>query len=183
MRRLAVKSSDLIKSITAESDEGQRLRILAAERLGILEHDYAERIQRLLTGAALTMDIRKWTLNYSTSSFAAPWRVPAKTYASITVYLSFDKVDSWSVLSPLFELLDARGIDIDKWSSRDDPASYSRCYTNQIHLDEEDGTEVEIQITAALPGDTETCKRVIVGYQDVPARTEPIYKLECEGGN
>lgn len=53
---------------------------------------------------------------------------------------------------------------------------------NNVHIGEYLGIEVPVRvlilITAAAKEDSETCKRVVVGYTQ-PKEPEPIYKLEC----
>lgn len=180
-----MKSTDLIRTITQEADEDRELRLLAAQRMADLEAQHSDRLQKLLTGAALATDQSPWTMSVNTSHFAAKWR-DCKTYADLCLNLTIQRVESWSALTPLFDILDSQGIDASNWTSEDDARSYSRIYTNTVLDDEATGQKIVIRITASLPGDTETCKRVIVGYthpeSHIP-QSQPIYELHCEGGN
>jgi hypothetical protein len=87
------------------------------------------------------------------------------------------------MLLPVFDVLALAGLDSEKWTSQDDAASYSRVFTYQIS--KESLMDCYISITGSLPGDTDECRRVIVGYTSPQARTfhpdaQPIYKLECK---
>lgn len=180
-----MNSADLRRSITAEADLDREYRIKAAHTLAKLEAEHSDRLQTLLAGAALATAMPRWTLSVSTSDFAASWR-KSKVYAELNLNMAILNIKSWSALTPMFDILDAQGIDADKWTSEDDAASYSRIFKATLLDDEETGQKIVIRITASLPGDTETCKRVIVGYTSpdryIPTPS-PIYELQCEGGN
>jgi len=178
-----VKSADILKSITQEADADRERRLLAAARMAELEADHSDRLQHVLTGAALLSVPFKWELDTHTTHFAATWRT-SQVYAELNLNLTILKVSSWSALTALFDLLDAQGISADKWTSEDDARSYSRVFTNKVLDDDGEGKKIIVRITASLPGDTETCKRVIVGYTKPVAYTpepSPIYELHCEG--
>lgn len=139
-------------------------------------------LERVLTGACLTEGYKDWTLTRSVSSFAASWRKDG-IRANIDLYLTIPVIQHWSELTPLFDALSLKcSVDADTWESTDDAESYSRRYKGfAAHADDR---SVAVHITASLPGDTDTCKRVIVGYRDaiqaeaLPAA--PIYELRCE---
>lgn len=182
-----MRSADLLPFITDEADEAQRCSIRAEQLRDQLIAEHSHRLQKLLTGVALTAECPEWSLSVSTAAFHASWR-KSKIHAALTIYLTLEKVPSWSAMIPVFDALAARGFDADGWTSHDDAASYSRVYNYTVKkdLDGEDPGRVEVQITASLPGDTDTCKRIITGYtnpvMDAPAPAPtPIYKLVCEG--
>lgn len=180
-----MKSADFLPTITQQFDY-EHAYLLKAEALREqLLQDYGQRLQRLAVGVALTTECPVWSTHVSSAAFYAGWR-ESKYHASITVYLTLEQIPSWSTMIPVFDALSARGFDADKWTSRDDAASYSRVYSYQVR--ESDNKEilgnVEFVITASLPGDTDTCKRIITGYStpsSEPSQPQPIYKLVCEG--
>jgi hypothetical protein len=159
----------------------------AAARLSQLHAEYAAKIERVVTGICLVEGFKDWSLSFTTSCFAAPW-TRAKAHAALEFYLTIPTVQNWAELTPLFDALYEKAeIDSEKWWNQDDAESYSRRYHNDVYkadaVDGEFGL-VRLTVTASLPGDTETCKRVIVGYREavqsesLPAT--PIYELVCE---
>jgi hypothetical protein len=67
-------------------------------------------------------------------------------------------------------------------SSSDYPSSFSRSYSFSW-IGEQDShgyiPELTIAVTASFSEDSETCKRVIVGYKEPPKEPTPIYELQC----
>lgn len=65
-------------------------------------------------------------------------------------------------------------------SSYDDASSYSRMF---VYTWEETHNGVYVtllvNIAANFKSDSDTCKRVIIGYIEPPKEAQPIYKLEC----
>lgn len=39
---------------------------------------------------------------------------------------------------------------------------------------------LQVRVEAFFKADSETCRKVIVGYKEIPAAPEPIYELRCE---
>ena len=111
------------------------------------------------------------------------WQSPAipYVYADMNVYVK--KIKNWGVLLPVFQALDTVGIPAESWKSFDDPASYTRIYRHEISVP---SINVYIKIHATLPGDTEDCRRIIVGYTASHATVPilyaptPIYKFDCK---
>lgn len=66
-------------------------------------------------------------------------------------------------------------------STNDYPATFSRqfrfVWDGRI---DETGTSLNIVITASFQEDSETCKRVIVGYKEPSTEPTPIYEIRCE---
>lgn len=181
-----MKAGTLLDTVHKDGEEHTDATVMAANRLRELHSDYVPQVERVLAGVCLIKNYKDWSMSIGTSSFAAPWK-KAKVHSAIELYLTIPQVATWAELTPLFEALDAHaGIDAAKWSNSDDAASYSRKYQASIYeMDTpEEWGRVSLQITASLPGDTDTCKRVIVGYtmeqpaEPIPA--QPIYELRCE---
>jgi len=177
-----MKSSSIVAAITADANSASSARRQAEGTLAKLESTFSDSTQKALTAAALVGDYPEWSITVTTSCFPAPWRA-SKLYASIDFYLTIPQVQTWADLVPLFDVLDMMNVPADKWTSYDDAQSYSRTYSTEILKDDAGGRGVRINVVASLPGDTETCKRVIVGYtQPKPQEAEvakPIYELRC----
>jgi hypothetical protein len=179
-----MKSDQLYGVLHAESELDRQRRANAAALLERLESDHTSRLERTLAGAAMLHGFN-WQISVSRYAFAAGYR-KAGYFAGLTITLSVGTVSSWGDVEPLFTSLDSAGIPMDKWVSSDQPASYTRQYEATLQKDSPDEEnpvgELIVRVIANLPGDTNTCRRVIVGYTDpVQSRPEPIYKLECEG--
>jgi hypothetical protein len=71
----------------------------------------------------------------------------------------------------------------DHTSTSDAPASFSRSYQFYWYGDSEyyDGFQptLYVNVTASFTEDSETCKRVIVGYREPSTEAQPIYELRC----
>lgn len=65
-------------------------------------------------------------------------------------------------------------------STDDDAASYARTYRYRWS-ERVDGVfhYLSVNITANFDAESDTCKRVIVGYREPSTEATPIYKLEC----
>jgi len=65
----------------------------------------------------------------------------------------------------------------------DSPASFSRSYNFSWYGDWTDTTghrpSFAVRVTANFKEDSETCKRVIVGYKAPSTEATPIYELQC----
>lgn len=70
----------------------------------------------------------------------------------------------------------------DAEDTEDYPASMRRDYRFSFRDRGEDGTlNIIVRVGIEFKADSPTCKKVIVGYQEVPAEPQPIYALRCEG--
>ncbi len=179
-----MKSSNLLEVLHKDSNKQAEASLRAAVRANELDAQYRPNMEKILSGAALLFAPSSWDVSTSVCHFARDYH-PSGIYAGVNVSLTIRDVPSWASLSPMFEVLDQLGLPVENWESKDDAASYSRIYRQELHKEtlEPEGGHVEVCITANLPGDTETCKRVIVGWRgprSVPS--EPIYELQCEGG-
>lgn len=133
----------------------------------------------------LAPEVTRWEHGHSITAYSMDWTARRNPHITLVVRVNAD-ISAWRDLLPVFQALDAAGIcPIDSWSSHDDAQSYSRIYEAKIeHIDngQDFDLDVELQITATLPGDTDTCRRVIVGYDEVPPKpARPRYELRCDG--
>lgn len=63
----------------------------------------------------------------------------------------------------------------------DYPATFSRQFSFRWDgTTESTGTQLYIVITANFVEDSETCKRVIVGYREPSTEPTPIYEIQCD---
>jgi len=177
-----MKSSQVFAVLTEASDKELSALHRAEAKREALYSEYNLSIHKALAAAAVVARLDEWETVHSMYTTAAPWK-KSDIHAGLTYYLMVKNVPSWGVLVPLFETLDQLGYSSEGWTSYDDPTSYSRVFVLTIFEDDEG--RVILQITATLPGDTETCKRVIVGYEPVRAipEAQPIYELQCEEGS
>lgn len=86
---------------------------------------------------------------------------------------------SWKQFEPALIALQVAGLELDKWTSRDDAESYTRIFEQADYFEERIG----VRLYATLTGDTEECKRIFVGYESRQPSYyggNPIYKLECK---
>lgn len=126
--------------------------------------------------------VEDWKASHHIWSCWHEWAMPPRPWAELTIN-AYCKVSAWGDLTQLFEVLDAAGIDlpIGGWTSQDDAQSWTRIFKSTPV--DTPTSRINIQIHASLPGDTDTCHRVIVGYEredrEKPAR--PIYELRCDG--
>ena len=60
--------------------------------------------------------------------------------------------------------------------TEDHPLTFARSYTYYIDVD---GKSLMVQIRAEFKEESETCKRVIVGYEKPSSEPVPIYELQC----
>jgi hypothetical protein len=70
----------------------------------------------------------------------------------------------------------------DTSSTGDSPSSFSRQYTFRWYGEEDESynhATLTISVTASFSEDSETCKRVIVGYREPDKEPTPIYELKC----
>ena len=82
----------------------------------------------------------------------------------------------------LFALLDSMNHhEPDDTSSEDDAVSYARNYKfSFFSKDPEFYGRLMVTITANFKEDSETCKRIVVGYKEPEKESTPIYELRCE---
>ena len=138
-----------------------------------------------LQGALLLLPEKlEWEIKHDIGGYWATWREPqgARVHGHLSAHI--EKLESWKELNPLFEALELVGVGTEKWASHDDAKSYTRIFTNENFF----GGSVNLKIHATLKGDTEECRRVLIGYtevgtQEAPPEPEPIYKLECGEAN
>ncbi len=71
----------------------------------------------------------------------------------------------------------------DDTTTRDQPGSFSRVYVFSWEGKTVDfiTPTIAIAVTAQFSEDSETCKRVVVGYREPSKEPTPIYELRCEG--
>jgi hypothetical protein len=71
----------------------------------------------------------------------------------------------------------------DHTATSDSPASFSRSYQFYWYGDAEEHSGFQsalyVNVTASFKEDSETCKRVIVGYKEPSTEAQPIYELRC----
>lgn len=119
-------------------------------------------------------------LDITSSGYWRSYINPPRPYAVVWVS-AYVNIKAWRDLIPLFEKLEEMyGFPTDAWTNTDDARSYTRIYTHTI--EKEEHLSVELRVHAILPGNTDTCRRVITGYSTpyVP-RPEPIYEMVCDG--
>jgi hypothetical protein len=166
-----------------ESDLGYHRKALT--RLDELSAEYLPGVLRKLNGSALlALPNTPWRVEVNTCHFSANWK-KAKAHAGIDVRMYIENITAWADLVPFFDLLENFGITEESdFSSYDDAASFTRIFNVDIYKKgSEDGEfgHISIRIHASLVGDTELCKRVVVGYTDARmVEAEPIYELKCE---
>ena len=69
----------------------------------------------------------------------------------------------------------------DESSNEDDARSYARTYKFAFYSkDPEFYGRLTVNITANFKEDSETCKRILVGYKEPSKESTPIYELRCE---
>lgn len=175
-----MKSTELLDSFTEKTREDIELHQRALNQLAHLTHTRLPDLLRRVNGAALlAFPDNQWRVSVDNAHFSARWH-KSKAHAALDIRVYVENLDSWSVLTPFFDLV---GLDADQWSSYDDAASYTRVYTNQVFKADEELNfgVIQVKLHATLKGDTDTCKRVIVDY--IPAsmqEAQPVYKLQCK---
>lgn len=140
---------------------------------------YASSVERVLIATGLLTDVHKFDVKISSGAFVAPW-LSYKYHAWVTADFHLEEMYSWADMTPIFELLEPKGFDIDKWTSEDDAASFSRRYKYCLQGGGNKSTHVQVIITCTLQGDNDTCKRVITGYTQPSIQpAQPIYSIKC----
>lgn len=175
-----VKSSALLHALIMEPVNAEEAIKQQCEALRREQYNKLLPFIPKLTGAMLFLapsqawnyDIYSWVWSYGEK----------KTAYSGSVHLNFyiKGITSWSQLIPIFEILELADFNQEKWTSADNAESYTRVYQYKLA---EDPITCSIRIHASLPGDTDECRRVIVGYTEPSQEVhsaDPIYKLECQ---
>lgn len=181
-----MKSEQLYGAIHADSDARLAWQALARERLDLLMAEHRVPVERKILGVASMFQREiEYTFNHYMSINEYK---PSHFDCRVHFLLQMGTVKSWSEVAPVLEALALVGFDVDKWTTHDHAATYTRSYKYKLAYakwDVEDPEligDVEVELTFNLPGDTDTCKRVLKGYSDEyhqPAT--PIYELVCEG--
>lgn len=137
-----------------------------------------------LAGALMMLDVPKFKTDMYVGSSWASWKEEPHPYSYGSLNAHIEGVESWRQVQPIFEALGAIGIDVEKWKSRDDAASYTRIFDQHGYFNICDADGVDLRIHATLKGDTEECRRVLVGYTRpelaMPRGAAPIYELQCK---
>jgi len=98
----------------------------------------------------------------------------------VSVYMTLDKLTGLKDESLAALLYSMEHHNANDTSTSDVAASYSRTYCYRWNEYTEGGyVSLNVHIAANFKEDSETCKRVIVGYQEPSKEARPIYKLEC----
>lgn len=164
-------------------DEAKRIR-LEEKRLLHVEQFVTPRLAPLSGALLMTAQPQwEWKIETSAGAFEMSWSKKDNVYSYIHIHI--EGLTEWRQLLPLFAALELLGYDQEKWTSHDDAQSYTRIYSYVIHNTEgengADDEKCELTIHATLPGDTDDCRRVLVGYEKpyVPSET-PRYEFRCK---
>lgn len=178
-------SKELFAAAAAEAKEEKR----QAEAVWQAEQSLrvrCETYQRAINGAVLLSGVAdEWKSSVSVGGFWRTWGEDHSPFVYGTVSIALN-ITHWRELEPLFTVLDAADLNLslDAWKSHDDAASYTRIFEVEQELDP--NSKLTVKILATLPGDTDTCRRVLVGYEDESRvyrnnTSRPIYELRCDG--
>lgn len=90
-------------------------------------------------------------------------------------------ISQWSELTPILEAIDTIRLPHQEFEVEDLPETYTRVYSAPV-LPLLGGSVMRLSFHASLPGDTEDCKRIVIGYEK-PYVSEPQlkYKFVCKG--
>lgn len=180
-----MKHTQLFDVLHAESDKAVANEMLARARLDRLLAEHRCPIERKLLGvAALFHREFEYTFNHEAS--ANRFR-PIGFSARLYFLMKMGTVQSWAEVAPILEALALVGFDVDQWKTHDHAATYTRSYRYRVVEDAWDETNPErigsvaVDLAFNLPGDTDTCRRVLKGYTERHSfGGEPEYELVCD---
>lgn len=180
-----MQSKQLKELIHGETNKRMADEELARKRFDELMAEHRLPVESKILGVA-TLFQREFDYTFSHSASANHYRK-----AGISVFVQFllkmGTVKSWAEVTPILEALALVGFDVDKWETADHAATYSRSYKYKLTYaayDEPDPNKIGdlyVELVFNLPGDTDTCRRVLKGYTSrCDLGGQPIYELVCD---
>lgn len=180
-----MKHADLYAKLHEESSKLLGLECISRARLVALQDEYRLPVERKILGVA-TLFQREFEYTFNSGAHVAQYK-PAGFDCSLHFFIKMGTIESWAAVAPILEALALTGFDVDKWETTDHAETYTRSYKYKLAYakwDEPDASkigDVIVELAFNLPGDTDTCRRVLKGYSPTHSfGGQPQYELVCD---